>query len=135
MTSNYLSIILTGAHTGEISFWKSSTFRERNEGNDFNKSKKFEVDFIPRVIPESLTLLDRKFLTSNIGDMAAASVSIMEVVKDPKKQGQSILILGNIYGLINIWMIEAFEYEDEDENDQIINEEFSMIRLKISVAV
>ena len=132
MTSNYLSIILTGAHTGEISFWKSSTFRERNEGNDFNKSKKFEVDFIPRVIPESLTLLDRKFLTSNIGDMAAASVSIMEVVKDPKKQGQSILILGNIYGLINIWMIEAFEYEDEDENDQIINEEFSMIRLKIS---
>ena len=114
-TRNFMSMFVTAAHTGEISFWRFSSRPFNKINNDIDGSEKVvEPNFRPHLVPESLKLLDRKFLRSR-GSYHAASVSTLEVLRDSKTQSRCFLILGNVYGLINVWMVEVLEYEDEDD--------------------
>lgn len=114
--SGSLSLLLTGGHTGDVMFWRTPVPTEA------------DVPFTSTGIRKSLPRMPRVMTRMSV-QSEGAGVCQLEILSTVCKHGGRILAVGTSDGWLELWLVEAFESEEEDgEGD----EEEGLFYLKVT---
>lgn len=121
--SGTLSLLITGSHCGTITFWRTPVPMGENDTSSGSLGIRKSTPYMPRVMFRRQLSYSEKF--------PAAAVQ-MEVMSAVCKHGGRLLAIGTSDGCLELWLVEAFESEDEDgEGD----EEEGLFYIKVSTVL
>lgn len=119
--SGTLSLLITGSHCGAVTFWRTPVPLGDNDATPGSLGIRKSTPYMPKV-------MFRGQIASSSDGVLAAVVQI-EVLSAVCKHGGRLLAVGTSTGWLELWLVEAFESEDEDgEGD----EEEGLFYIKVS---